>query len=247
MTYSKINESFYNISGTPEQLQEIKRLLEVKIPNAYFDPMIKRGLKPDHEAFYAVNGEDIIVPAGLIQFLSSFGLKPLLEQEFTENDILSYIKSLSLPFDLYDYQEKMVVESIINHQQLCLAATGSGKSLVIFCIVSFLHHHNKKGIILVPSVSLTTQIFEDFKDYNAPNELLNDIRLIGGNNNHKELDKPITITTWQSAQKFSQFEYKTLLSNESVINEWNIDKKTKLDGRYKKITYDDGSVEFKKL
>jgi superfamily II DNA or RNA helicase len=98
----------------------------------------------------------------------------------------------------------MVVDSLVHKQQLCLAATGSGKSLVIYCIVSFFHLHKKKGIILVPSVSLTTQIFEDFKDYGCSDEVLNDIRLIGGDNNTKEFDKQITITTWQSAMKITE-------------------------------------------
>lgn len=201
MTYQKLNESFYNISGMPEQLQAIKRILTIKIPNAHFDPMIKRGLKPDSEVFYIPNGADIIVPAGLIQFLSKFGVVSLSTQEFTETDVLNHIKTLDLPFPLYNYQEQMVVDSLVHQQQLCLAATGSGKSLVIYCIVSFLHKHNKKGIILVPSVSLTTQIHGDFTDYNATTELMDSIRLIGGDNNHKELDKQITITTWQSAMK----------------------------------------------
>jgi superfamily II DNA or RNA helicase len=204
VTYQKINESFYNISGTPEQLQEIKRKFTVKIPNAYFDPMIKRGLKPDSEVFYLPNGDDIILPAGLVQFISKFGIIPIQEQEFFEEDILEFIESLNIPFPLYDYQEKMVVDSLVHKQQLCLAATGSGKSLVIYCIVSFLYKHKKKGIILVPSVSLTTQIFEDFKDYGCSEEFLEDIRLIGGDNNIKEFDKQITITTWQSAQKMTQ-------------------------------------------
>lgn len=204
MQYQKINESFYNISGTLEQLQSIKRKFTIKIPNAYFDPMIKRGLKPDSEVFWLPNGNDIIVSSGLTQFLLSYGIDTKSLPEFSEKEILQSIADLNLPFLLYDYQERMIVESIINKQQLCLAATASGKSIVIYCIVNFLYKHNKKGIILVPSISLTTQIFEDFKDYGANQEMLDSIRLIGGNNNTKILDKQITITTWQSCQKITK-------------------------------------------
>lgn len=203
MNYQKLNESFYNIAGTPEQLQSIKRKFTIKIPNGHFDPMIKRGLKPDSEVFWLPNGNDIVIPTGLTQFLKPYGIDTTPLPEFTKEDILQSITDLNLPFPLYDYQELMVVDSIINKQQLCLAATGSGKSLVIYCIVNFLYKYNKKGIILVPSVSLTTQIFEDFKDYGAPESMLENIRLIGGDNNIKELDKQITITTWQSAMKIT--------------------------------------------
>jgi len=210
VTYQKLNESFYQISGTPEQLQEIKRKFTVKIPNAFFDPMIKRGLKPDSEVFYVESGNDIIIPAGLVQFLQSFGIKPSHTSEFTKEQILEHIKSLNIPFELYDYQENMVLDSLINQQQLCLAATSSGKSVVIYCIASFLYKHTKKGIILVPNISLTTQIFNDFKEYNASDEFLNNIRLIGGDNIVKSLDKQLTISTWQSVMRIPQEKLQNL-------------------------------------
>jgi len=206
MTYQKLNESFYQISGTPEQLQEIKRKFTIKIPNSYFDPMIKRGLKPDSEVFYVESGTDIIIPSGLVQFLTQFNITPIYTPEFTEEEILKHIESLGLPFPLYDYQEKMVVDSLINQQQLCLAATSSGKSLVLFCIVTFLYKHNKKGLILVPNISLTEQLFGDFKEYLATDDFLDNIRLIGGDNNIKELDKPLTISTWQSVMRIPQYK-----------------------------------------
>jgi len=201
MTYKKLNESFYEIQGTPEQLQEIKRKFTIKIPNGFFDPMIKRGLKPDSEIFYIETNNGIIVPSGLIQFLSKFNIIPSYNREFTTKQVLDHLKTLNIPFELYDYQEKMIVESIVNQQQLCLACTASGKSVSIFGISNFLYNKGKKGLILVPNISLTTQLFGDFKDYNATEEFLSNIRLIGGDNNVKELDKLLTISTWQSMMR----------------------------------------------
>lgn len=200
MTVKKINESFYKITGLREELQEIKRKFTLKIPNAYFDPMVKRGLRPDHEVFYIPDPNDkdsIIIPSGLINFVMNISNDP----EFSESEIMDFVNNLKIPFKLYDFQEQIIVESIQKKNIISLAATGSGKSVAIYCIVSFLMSKNLKGLILVPSVSLTTQLYNDFKDYNASDDFLNKIRLIGGDNNTKLLDHQLTLTTWQSAMR----------------------------------------------
>ena len=206
MNIQKINESFYSVSGIPEELQEIKRKFTLKIPNAYFDPMIQRGLKPDSEVFYVIDPNDknkLIIPSGLVPFVADIQVEP----EYSEKEILEFIKSLDIPFELYDFQERIIVDSIQNKMQINLAATGSGKSVAIYCILAFLLSKNLNGLVLVPSVSLTTQLFDDCKSYGATNEFLEKIRLIGGDNNTKSLDKQITLTTWQSAMRIeSGFE-----------------------------------------
>jgi len=206
----KINESFYKISGIPEELQEVKRKFTLKIPNAYFDPMVKRGFKPDSEVFYVIDPSDansIIIPSGLLGFVTDVPETP----EYSEQEILKHIKNLNIPFELYDYQQQIVVESIQKKNQIALAATGSGKSACIYCMLSFFKSKNLKGMLLVPSVSLTTQIYNDCKEYNASDDFLESIRLIGGDNKVKELDKQITITTWQSAmlieKGFEDFDF----------------------------------------
>ncbi len=199
MQVQKINESFYKISGVPEELHQIKRKFTLKKPNAFFDPMIKRGFVSDSEVFYAVLDNDIILPTGLMDFVQNIRTEP----DYSEKEIKNFIDTLELPFKLYDYQEKMIIESIMNKMQLCLAATGSGKSLVCFCIVSFLMSKGLKGLILVPSISLTTQLLNDFKDYGASTEFTDSIRLIGGDHKVKKFDKPLVISTWQSAMRIT--------------------------------------------
>jgi len=201
MLSTKLNESFYQISGIPEQLKEIKRKLTIKDPKAFFDPMVKRGFKSDSEVFYIESNGDLIVPSGLVPFLKNFNIQYYNEPEYNESEILDFLDTLNLPFEMYDYQKTAIIESIINKQQLCLAATGAGKSVIIFGIVSFLLSKGIKGLILVPSISLTTQLFNDFKDYNATDDFLENILLIGGDNNIKSLDYNLTISTWQSAMR----------------------------------------------
>jgi len=200
----KINESFYHITGLHEELEPIIRKLTVKIPNAFFDPMIKRGLKPDSEVFYApVKIEKftktLMIPSGLMPFVTNIEKSP----DFTEKEILEYIKSLPIPFELYDFQIKSIVDSIINKQQINLAATSSGKSVMIAVICSFLQSKGLKGLILVPNISLTTQLHNDFKSYNL-SELYDSVHLIGGDNKEKHFKNRLTIGTWQSVMKIEE-------------------------------------------
>jgi len=205
----KLNNSFYELQGSREVISAIKKRFTIKKPNAFFDPMIKRGFKPDSEVFYAVHPdkpENIILPTGLMYFLKDFGLSFQKTSDYSREEILEFIENLNIPFKLYDFQINIIVDSIINKQQINLAATGSGKSLCLYIITSFLRSKGLKGLILVPSISLTTQLFNDFKDYNAPGNFLESIRLVGGDNNIKKLDKDITISTWQSAAKIDDFK-----------------------------------------
>lgn len=206
LTAIKLNESFYELQGSREVLQAIKKRFTVKKPNAFFDPMIKRGFKPDSEVFYAVHNDNIIIPTGLMYFLKDFGIYFQKISEYSEQEIRDFVSSLNLPFKPYDYQIQIIIDSIIRNQQICLAATGSGKSLCLFAISSFLRSKGLKGLILVPSISLTTQLYDDFRDYGASESFLDSIRQIGGDNNIKKLDKDITISTWQSAAKFDNFK-----------------------------------------
>ena len=205
MKTTKLNESFFQIQGTPEQLQPIMRRLQVDIPGAHFDIMVKRGLKPSYQSFYNVVAQGtIIVPSGLIPFLKPYGVEYKQQSIYTEEEILEYIKTTNLPFEPYYYQIKAVVESIINQQQMCLAATGSGKSVILSLISGFLMSKGYKGLILVPSVSLTTQLHQDIKDYNL-DSVYNNTHLIGGDNTDKNIDSQLTITTWQSAMKIKDY------------------------------------------
>lgn len=205
----KLNESFYRIEGSPEQLQPIIRQLKVEVPGARFDPMVKRGLKPSYQKFYNVVESGIIVPSGVVPFLAKFGaIKPIEDPIYTEEEIIEYIKSVNLPFEPYDYQQQAIIDSILNKQQLCLAATGSGKSIILSLICGFLMFKGLKGLILVPSISLTTQLKQDIKDYNL-DSVYNSTHLIGGDNNIKNLDAKLTLSTWQSAKAIKD-QMKTL-------------------------------------
>jgi superfamily II DNA or RNA helicase len=199
----KINESFYQIKGSNEQLQPIIRRLQVKIPGANFDPMVKRGLKPSYKSFYNIMPDkSLVVPSGLMRFLEPFGVYlPQHISRFTREEIQAYIDTTNLPFEPFQHQLNSVFDSILNHQQINLMCTGSGKSLSISLIADFFRLKGLKGLLIVPNINLLTQFQSDIKDYNLI-DLYNDTHIIGGGNTDKHFDKSLTISTFQSLKNF---------------------------------------------
>ena len=82
----------------------------------------------------------------------------------------------------------------------------SGKSLLIYLLVRY---YNKPTLILVPSIQLVHQMYDDFREYGYDVE--NNVHCIFGGKDKFNFDKKITLSTWQSIYKmdksyFDKFE-----------------------------------------
>lgn len=200
----KLNESFYRIEGTQEELLPITEKLKVERPGARFDNRVKRGLISPYDHFYNVVDGALIVPAGLVEFLSGFGVyTEKLEPEFEIKDIKEYLSNISLPFKPYRHQMLAFFDSTQVYKQVNLMCTGSGKSLTISLLSDFLRTKGKKGLLVVPSINLLSQFKSDIKSYNLM-DLYNSVHIIGGGQTIKNFDSPLTISTWQSLQDYKQ-------------------------------------------
>jgi superfamily II DNA or RNA helicase len=99
-----------------------------------------------------------------------------------------------------DYQVVGVAKSLRYKRMLLVSPTASGKSYIMYAIVRWLLDKGlcKKGLIVVPNVHLVKQLKTDFEDYS------NGTWDVSENVHHvhqgiiKTIDKPITISTWQS-------------------------------------------------
>ena len=210
MNIQRLNTTFYHITGTETEIDNIRRLFTIEDKSAYFNPLVKRGLKSPYVTFYKVWNKGLVIPSGFLQYL---GFKNTFKYNFDEKEIQDHIDLIQskLSFKFYDYQIKCIKESLKNLQQLSLAATGSGKSVIIATICSFLHSKGLKGLILVPNISLTKQFDNDLKSYN----IFIDTLLIGCENNIKNLDHDLTIGTWQSVQKIENIDVDYIIVDEA--------------------------------
>lgn len=106
---------------------------------------------------------------------------------------------------VHDHQLDAIQHAIANDRCLLLSPTGSGKSLIIYCLMRYYESmlpEGKQMLIIVPTTSLVTQMYNDFKDYSSHNKW--DVekhchKIFGGQN--KETAKKVAISTWQSIFK----------------------------------------------
>jgi superfamily II DNA or RNA helicase len=135
------------------------------------------------------------------------------EEDSTTLNLRTFIASLSLPITLREYQFEAFAECIRSRRKLILSPTASGKSLIIYCITrKILNEGFKRGLILVPVISLVEQLADDFTDYgwglSATDMAINKIH----SGALKDIDSPLTISTWQSlynmpSHYFHQFDF----------------------------------------
>ena len=98
----------------------------------------------------------------LCKFLYLRNYKTKFVDDFkTELVTLTHEDLPKLPVEIRDYQ---LNQSIIltNHRSLLLSPTPSGKSLIIYILVRYL---KLKTLILVPTTSLVSQMYNDFREY----------------------------------------------------------------------------------
>lgn len=116
--------------------------------------------------------------------------------------LYEFIKKLNLPWDMNDYQFKAIYLALTDKRRTIISPTGSGKSLIIYTILSYyLAHYNKFGkvLIVVPTIGLVTQMMKDFKHYGLNSDDYCHAIFSGADKNN--IKKPIIVSTWQSIYK----------------------------------------------
>jgi superfamily II DNA or RNA helicase len=135
-----------------------------------------------------------------IEFLSEFH-----DTEFSIHEAREFSKDLRLPFDARDYQLEAFAHGVRKDRALLLSPTASGKSLIIYLLTRY---YNARTLIIVPTISLVSQLASDFADYgfSDPSRIH---KITSGVDKHTP--EQITISTWQSIYKlpkeyFQQFD-----------------------------------------
>ncbi len=206
--------------------KEMQDYFSFEVPGAKFHPAYRARQWDGKIYLYSVFTKEIYV-----------GLKPYVElfakqNEYTIDDqtqdvatdvtieqIKEFCNELKLttngkPLEIHDYQIEAIYQAIKNNRKMLLSPTGSGKSLIIYCIVRWHAKHNRKQLILVPTTSLVEQLYSNFIDYSSENDW--DVKsschkIYDYDGCEKETELPITISTWQSIYKlpkkyFEKFE-----------------------------------------
>ena len=127
-------------------------------------------------------------------------------------NLTSVVPQYNIPFAVRDYQLDAINHALTQQRVLLLSPTASGKSLIIYILVRYL---KLKTLILVPTTSLVSQMYNDFREYGW--DVANNCHTVfAGRDKGSEL--PVIISTWQSIYKMQQkyFEqYELVIGDEA--------------------------------
>ncbi len=197
--------------------QELNEFFSFYVPGYKFMPAYRNKMWDGKiRLFSKQTGE---LPAGLIHHLVQFGRTrdylvepvsteyglPYEKQDIDIRLLTSFLDSLGLPFSVRDYQLDAIEKGLQRKRGILLSPTGSGKSLIIYALLSwYLSKHKKKALVIVPTTSLVEQMKSDFISYGMPENLAHQIY----SGKDKDTDCPIIISTWQSIYKLPKTWFK---------------------------------------
>lgn len=147
---------------------------------------------------------------------------PITTSTWSGLDTAALIKQHPVPFEIRSYQEEAVTYGL--HRQRCvlISPTASGKSLILYYLVRARMSHGPL-LLIVPTISLVSQMVEDWRGYGWSNVEQSVHSIRGGV--EKNTDKPVVVSTWQSIfrQPEAWFDrYTTVLGDECVGPNTNI-------------------------
>jgi len=220
VTFNKINEVYLKVDCEMSTLYELRDFFTFKVPGYQFSPKFKAKLWNGDIHLFDIRSRQLYV--GLlteaIKFCEDRGYKVKLENiqnavEFSVVEAQEFIKKLKLPFEPRDYQIDAFVHAIRNRRHILVCPTGSGKSLILYLIMSYLYQNHKKGLLIVPTINLVEQMAKDFTSYSVNNGFDVDKmvhKIYQGK--EKSTKKYLTISTWQSLQSeptefFEDFDF----------------------------------------
>ena len=212
---SKKNEVHLKIETEPGISQELNDFFTFEVPGARFMPLYRSRMWDGKARLYNMYRQELYV--GLLPYLKEFAdtleypleiniedIGDPLSTQYIEN----FAKNLKLQsggkdIEIRDYQVEAVKHAINNGRALLLSPTASGKSLIIYNLIRYHQHLNRKQLVIVPTTSLVEQMYGDFQDYATADDWAvseNCHRIYGGKEKSNEF--PVTISTWQSIYKF---------------------------------------------
>lgn len=121
----------------------------------------------------------------------------LLYENISKNELNEFIETLNIPekFQSRAYQLDSILKCLRSTRRTLVSPTSSGKSFMIYVIMRWYQQMGHKGLIIVPTVGLVTQMESDFRDYGYTGKIHTSI---GGLLKSDNIDADIVITTWQS-------------------------------------------------
>lgn len=229
----KYDESYLRLECEKYISREIYEFFTFVVPNHKFMKSFKN--KAWDGKIHLFNMTHRLIYAGLYKNVLKFAHDrdyeiKILETEYTSpnetydvelEEIQEFFDGLNVhsknkKLSSRDYQIEAVQYALKNKRTVLLSPTSSGKSLIIYSIVRYISENifpDGKGLLIVPSIQLVEQMYNDFKDYSSHCEWdveKNVHRIYYGKDKTSECG--FYISTYQSLynldpEYFHQFDY----------------------------------------
>jgi superfamily II DNA or RNA helicase len=214
----KYNETYLHVDCEDVGvLYELNDVMTFDVPGAKFTPKFKAKLWDGKIKLYQIGRK--LIYAGLLDEIKDFcktrgyeykfvdsklhGM-PDQQSDITPEECKKFIDDLNIhsktkKLEVRDYQYAAVYSALKNNRRTVLSPTGSGKSLIQYCITRYFTDQDMRVLIIVPTISLVHQMVGDFKDYSSEMEWSADdnVHMIMSGQ-EKLTDKNIVVSTWQS-------------------------------------------------
>jgi superfamily II DNA or RNA helicase len=206
--------------------KELNQFFTFEVPNYQYTPAYKNKKWDGMIRLFNLYSRRLYI--GLMDYLIQFAKDRnyTIEKDFDDtveldsDEVEQFIASLNMKITPYDYQLDAIKHAIKNQRSLLLSPTGSGKSLIIYCLVRYCLEQiqeDEKILIVVPTTGLVSQMYNDFRDYAGKEWKVekNCHTIFSGQD--KTTPKQVVISTWQSIYKMppEYFEqYKMVVGDE---------------------------------
>ena len=202
------------------ELRQLQISFKKRIKNHWNNPLVKKKV---WDGYFNFLYKDKFIPIGLWRELldvcekykfninKSF-LNDIIDSSIKKEDIESYFNEYfkNSEFKPRYYQIEAVYKFVKYRRMIAEMATSAGKTLIIFMIYKYIQHlyeqqkQDFKILIIVPTVGLVLQSYEDFQEYNIHSKNLKITMVSGETSEHKksQISKyDISIGTFQSLIK----------------------------------------------
>ena len=209
----KVNESYFHLSANDgDILYELDASFAVHPEGYEFHPRYKCHAWDGFTHFFKT--ANMMLPIGLVDELARFAKthnhslefvdferdpKPWLSREKFDSNCKQILAGSK--YQVRDYQAEATFAALNNKKGILECCTSSGKSLMIYLFLRnlMMEKQFKHMLLIVPSIMLVTQMYEDFKDYGWTD--INKWCELQDKDHVPTFNVPILITTWQSLKK----------------------------------------------
>jgi len=209
-----VDSVFIRINAEKSVIKEMSQFFSFEVPNHKYMPAYRNRVW--NGRINLLNTHKNVIYRGLLDYVIKFckdrnySFSTFKEPEAPpqRDHICKFLEEFVQPHirgekaKIHDYQMEAILHAVERKRCLLLSPTGSGKSMIIYCLMRYyleILPKHKKILIIVPTTGLVQQMISDFAEYSKNTKWKADRNCHGIHaGKSKQTAKRVVISTWQS-------------------------------------------------